>query len=140
MSPGAAKDSPLSAAFEPVRRAARGLPEIEEGLSYGTPALKVRGKLVARLKEDGELLVLRTDFDSRDAMLRAQPRIFCLTDHYRDYPAVLLRLSAVGPGQLHELLEDAWRFVAPKSLVARLDSTPPAATRPRAAKGRKRTR
>lgn len=122
MSPRASSLSPISAAFEPVRRAARGLPGIEEGTSYGTPALKVRGKLVARIREDAELLVLRSDFDSRDAMLRLQPRVFCITDHYRDYPAVLVRLSAVSEAQLGELLEDAWRGVAPKSLVAGLDA------------------
>jgi hypothetical protein len=101
-----------------VRRAAASLPEIEESTSYGTPALKVRGKLVARLREDGETLVLRTDLDSRDAMLRAQPSLFYITDHYRDYPAILLRLKEVRPAQLKDLVEDSWRLVAPRSLVA----------------------
>ncbi len=87
--------SPLHAAFEPVRRAATGLPEVEESTSYGTPALKVRGKFLTRLKEDGETIVLRVDFDSRDAMMRVQPDIFYITDHYRDYPAVLVRLKTV---------------------------------------------
>ena len=110
---------PLSVAFEPVRKAAAGLPDVEEGTSYGTPAFRVRGRFFARLREDGESLVLRTDFDSRDAMLRAQPRIFYITDHYRDYPSVLVRLSVVRPAQLRELLADSWRSVAPKTLVAR---------------------
>jgi hypothetical protein len=102
-----------------VRRAGASLPEIEESTSYGTPALKVRGKLVARLREDGETLVLRADLDSRDAMLRAQPKLFFITDHYRDYPAVLLRLTVVQPAHLKSLLEDSWRLVAPPSLVAK---------------------
>jgi hypothetical protein len=107
----------LDAAFRPVRKAAKALPEVEEGTSYGTPALKVRGKLVARLWEDGETLVVCTDFDSRDAMLRASPKIFYLTDHYRDYPAVLVRLAAISPSRLAAVLSDSWEFVAPKSLV-----------------------
>ncbi len=111
--------SPLQAAFEPVRRAATGLPEVEESTSYGTPALKVRGKFLTRLKEDGETIVLRVDFDSRDAMMRVQPDVFYITDHYRDYPAVLVRLKAVSRAQLRELLADAWRLVAPRSLVAK---------------------
>ena len=111
--------SPLQAAFEPVRRAASGLPGVEESTSYGTPALKVRGKFLTRLKEDGETIVLRVDFDSRDAMMRVQPDVFYLTDHYRDYPAVLVRLKAVNRAQLSELLADAWRLVAPRSLVAK---------------------
>lgn len=111
--------SPLRRAFEPVRRAATGLPEVEESTSYGTPSLKVRGKFLTRLKEDGETIVLRVDFDSRDAMMRLQPDVFFITDHYRDYPAVLVRLKAVGRAQLRELLADAWRLVAPRSLVAK---------------------
>lgn len=105
-------------AFEPVRRAAAGLPQVEESTSYGTPALRVRGRGFARLREDGDSLVLRTDFDSRDAMLQAQPGVFYLTDHYRDHPYVLVRLSAVRPAQLRELLADAWRLMAPKTLSA----------------------
>ncbi|HEY7026578.1 MAG TPA: MmcQ/YjbR family DNA-binding protein [Gemmatimonadales bacterium] len=111
--------SPLRTAFEPVRRAATGLPEVEESTSYGTPSLKVRGKFLTRLKEDGETIVLRVDFDSRDAMMRIQPEVFFITDHYRDYPAVLIRLKTVGRAQLRELLADAWRLVAPRSLVAK---------------------
>jgi hypothetical protein len=107
----------LSAAFEPVRRAAAGLPGIEERTSYGTPSLHIRDKFFTRIKEDGDSLVLRVDFDSRDAMLKAQPQAFYITDHYRDYPAVLVRLSALSPAQLRELIADSWRWVAPKSLV-----------------------
>lgn len=111
--------SPLQAAFEPVRRAATRLPEVEESTSYGTPSLKVRGKFLTRLKEDGETIVLRVDFDNRDAMMRVQPDVFYITDHYRDYPAVLVRLKAVSRSQLREVLADAWRLVAPRSLVAK---------------------
>ena len=57
-----------------------GLPEVEESSSYGTPALKVRGNFLTRLKEDGETIVLRVDFDSRDAMMRVQPDVFYITD------------------------------------------------------------
>ncbi len=103
-------------AFEKVKRAAATLAGVEESSSYGTPALKVKGKLFARLQEDGKTLVLRTDFDSRDAMLRGQPTIFHLTDHYRDYPWVLVHLDAIPAPLLRELLAEAWRMVAPKTL------------------------
>ena len=103
--------------FARVQHAARHLPLVEASLSYGTPALKVKGKLFARLWEDDATLVLKVDFDSRDAMLLAQPGIFFITDHYRGYPAVLVRLSKVKDAQLRTLLEDSWRFTAPKKLV-----------------------
>ena len=92
------------------------LPGVEEGTSYGTPALKVRGKLFVRLKEDGETIVLRTDDVERAFLTRAHPKIFHITDHYRDYPWVLVRLKAVRRPMLKELIEGAWQRVAPKSL------------------------
>lgn len=38
--------------FDDVRKMALAWPEVEDGSSYGTPALKVRKKMLARLKED----------------------------------------------------------------------------------------
>ena len=108
--------------YETVCKLARLLPEVEESTSYGTPALKVRGKMFVRLKEDGETIVLRTDAFEREHLLRMAPGTFFITDHYRDYPLVLVRLSAIGVEQLSELLEAAWHRVAPKRLVAAHDA------------------
>ena len=107
---------PLSAkgaSFADVARLGLKLPGVEEGTSYGTPALKVGGKLFARLKEDGETLVLRMDAVNRGFLLEAEPNLFYITDHYRDYPWILLRLSEVPHARLKELVEDAWRVAAP---------------------------
>jgi hypothetical protein len=104
--------------FEMVCKVALALPGVEAGLSYGTPAFRVRGKLLARLKEDGGSLVVRTDFDTREALMAADPQTFYITDHYRAYPAILVRLSSVDPGDLRRLFEEAWRRAAPKRLVA----------------------
>ena len=82
--------------------------------SYGTAALKVNGKLFARLKEDGETLVLKMDFVNRDLLLSAEPDLFFLTNHYLNYPWILVRLTKVRMKRLEELLEDAWRLTAPR--------------------------
>jgi len=108
--------------YDAVRRIALTLPGVEEGTSYGTPALKVKGKLVARLWEDGETLVLRVNLFERPYLLDAEPDLFFITDHYRDYPAVLLRLPAVSESRLREAVTDSWRFVAPPKLVAAYDA------------------
>jgi len=105
-------------AFAAVRKLALFLPGVEEGTSYGTPAFKVRGKLIARLREDGETLVLKVPFDLRDFLMSADPATFYITDHYRGYPAVLVRLPVVDRAHLRDLLEEAWRFSAPKTLLA----------------------
>ena len=104
--------------FETVRALAHELPEVEEGTSYGTPALKVKGKLIARLREDGKTLVVRTDFYERDFRMQADPETFFITDHYREYPYILVSLPKVGVDDLRDLLEQAWRKTATKSLVA----------------------
>jgi len=100
--------------FETVRQLALGLPEVEETTSYGTHAFKVNGKLIARFHQDGDSLVLRIEFAAREVLMGANPETFYLTDHYRCWPWVLVRLSNVHPDELRELLEDAWRGRASK--------------------------
>lgn len=122
----------MGSTFNTVCELALALPGVEAGMSYGTPALKVKGKLLSRLKEDGETIVVRVDFEVRDALLAAAPETFYITDHYRGYPAVLVRLSRISREELRQLLEEAWRGVAPKRLAAAFDSPrPPPTTRPR---------
>lgn len=108
--------------FEHVRTVARAFPGVEDGTSYGTPALNVRGKLLARMHQSIECLVLRVDFLDRQILIQSAPSAFFITDHYRDYPWVLMRLSAVEARELPDLLERAWRLVAPETLVKNYDA------------------
>lgn len=103
--------------FEQVRAIALAFPGVEDSTSYGTPALKIRGKLLARLHQSMECLVLRADFLDRQIMIQSAPSTFFITDHYRDYPWVLVRFSAVQARELPGLIERGWRLVAPKTLV-----------------------
>ena len=93
---------------------------VELGTSYGTPALYVRRKLIARLREDGETVAVRVEFSDRDVLLEADATAFFLTDHYRAYPWVLLRLAKARHASALEVIERAWRQVAPRRLVASL--------------------
>jgi hypothetical protein len=110
--------APSPVSFSVARRLALALPGVAEGTSYGTPSFKVLGKFFFRLREDGGSLAVRIDFDTRDALLQADPRAFFITDHYRGYPAICVRLENVGRSQLKSVLEESWRFVAPKRLAA----------------------
>ena len=98
------------------------LPGVEDSTSFGTPALKVRGKLLVRWRED-DVIVLRVDEIEKQMLLETQPDVFFTTPHYDGYPAVLVRLSAADPAQLRALMEEHWRTVAPKRLIAALDAT-----------------
>jgi hypothetical protein len=109
--------------WERLCAAALALPGVTVGTSYRTPALRVRDKLLARLKEDGETVALRVGgLSERDVLLQLDPRAFYLTDHYRDYPFMLVRLPEAQPPLLWALLEDAWRAQAGKGLIARRGS------------------
>ena len=104
--------------FEDVRRIAHRLPGVEDGTSYGTPALKVKGKFLVRLKEDGETLVLPVAFERKELLMEAAPDVFYETPHYHGYPLVLVRLPVADPAELDALIKAAWRAAAPKRLVA----------------------
>lgn len=100
-----------------VQVIAKEFPGVEDSTSYGTPTLKVRGTLLARLKEDGETLVLRTTDWDRIMLLVAAPEIFYLTDHYQKHPWILVRLPQIDESFLRELIAEAWRLSAPARLV-----------------------
>lgn len=110
------------ASWDTLRQLALELPGAEESTSYRTPAFKVKGKLFARLKEDGESVVVKVDFDERDTLLAADPKAFFITDHYLNHPMVQVRLSAIRKAQLRDLLESSWRRAAPKRLIAEYDA------------------
>ncbi len=99
------------------------LPEVEVGTSFRTPALRVRGKGMCRLRTGPDALVLRViDLGEREALLQGQPEAFFSTPRYDGYPYVLVRLDRVERALLAELLEDAWRLRAPKRVVAAYDA------------------
>jgi hypothetical protein len=100
-----------------VRRLALAFPGVEEGPSYGTPGFRVRGKFLARLWEGGETLVVKCGDDERDFRMKADPETFFITDHYRGYPTVLVRLTSVTTTDLRDVLEQAWRLNAPRRLI-----------------------
>jgi hypothetical protein len=104
--------------FQTVRAIGRSLPEVEEGTTYGTPALKLRGKLLACVAshssaEPGTLVVC-VDFPTRDELLAAEPGTYYLKDHYVNYACVLVRMSRIHEDALRDLLAMAWRFVDAK--------------------------
>ena len=97
------------------------LPGVQEGTCHGTPAFYVRRKLILRLWEDGETLVVRFPREKRAALIRENPAVFSVTDHYRNYPAVLLNLPVVNRELLGQMIEGAWRLQASAKQVLACD-------------------
>lgn len=113
----------LAKAFARVVELARTLPGCEESRSYGTPSLKVKGRFMARLRTEAEGgLAIRCDLVERHMLMQADPDTFYLTDHYVDYPMVLVDLTRVRWDAMPQILEQAWRAVAPPRLVAEFDA------------------
>jgi hypothetical protein len=85
--------------------------------------------------EDDSLVLVVGSIDERDMLLESDPALFHITDHYRNYPAVLARRTVIDAATLRGMLERRWRAIAPKKLVKEFDSktTGSAATKRRTA-------
>lgn len=105
--------------FDTVRKIGLGLPDVEESTTYGATSLKVGGKLLTcpaihKSAEPGSIVV-RIDFVQRDELIAGAPDTYYLTDHYVNYPSVLVRLSRIDEEALRGLLRMAWKFVTSRS-------------------------
>ncbi len=109
--------------FDTVRRIGLDLPGVEEGTMYGTPALKLKGKLLTCIPShksaEPNSLAIRVDFDQRDDLLREAPDTYYVKEHYMNYSVVLVRLSRINVDQLRDLLNMSFRFVSAKSRRSR---------------------
>lgn len=112
--------------FDDVKRLAANLPEVEESTSYGTPALKVRGRSFCRMwgerehtrdaVHDTAVLVVYCDPAWKETLIESSDGVLFSTPHYEGYGAMLIRLADVSLDNLAEHLEDSYRLRAPAAL------------------------
>jgi hypothetical protein len=118
-----------------LRRLATALPEVEASPEGERLAFSVGGKGIAwsyfaRAHPKGRrelvegVIAVRCLRETKEMLLEAAPERFFDDDHYRGYPAVLVRLAAIDEAELAGLLAQAWRILAPKALVRRLEAEP----------------
>lgn len=95
------------------------LPDVEEGTTFGFPAFKIRGKLLAWFPKKKEVepgsLGVRMSILERDHRIARNPKVFYFTPHYRDYPCVLARVQHMSDAALRELLQSGYEFVLAES-------------------------
>jgi hypothetical protein len=107
-----------------LKKIALSFPEANETTSYGKPAFAVGKKFFTRLRaEDNSIVFVVDDMHMRDMMLELDPRTYFITDHYKDYPSVLVRMERVTQEELRTMLERRWRKIAPKKLVSAMDGS-----------------
>ena len=101
--------------FDAVKRIVLGM---DVDASTTSQAVKARGKLLTWIptnkSAEPNSLAVRIDFDHRAELLAGAPDVYYLTDHYVNYPVVLVRLSRIQPDALPDLLGMACRFVTAK--------------------------
>lgn len=106
-----------------MRRVALALPATTEKPSYGTPGFRVNDKLFARIRPEGDVLVVWCeDLAEKEALIASEPDKFFTTPHYDGHPTVLVRFEAVDVEELTELLTEAWRVRAPQKLLTAFDT------------------
>jgi hypothetical protein len=105
-----------------AREIALSLPATTERPSYGTPGVRVKDKLFARIHDLPDTLVVWVaDLDEKDVLLSSAPDRFFTTPHYDGYPMMLVRLANIGVDELREVLTDSWRARAPRAALKLLD-------------------
>jgi hypothetical protein len=116
--PAKRKETKVGVTPAQLQRIALSFPGVEEGTSYGAPSFLLAKKFFTRLRnEDNSIVLIVGSIDERDMLLENDSALFHVTAHYRNYPAVLVRLDRLDTGSLKAMLERRWRMIAPKKLL-----------------------
>lgn len=111
----------MSVKYEKLREMILQFPGVEEGIAYGTPIFKVKKKMVARLTDEADIVVIKVDPALRSTLIGATKAYF-VTPHYEPHPLMLVDLKRAAADDLNYLLEQAWRAVATKKMLLDYDS------------------
>lgn len=104
----------MATTWDDVVAFASTLPEVAETTSYGTPSLKVKGKLMARLRtEDDGGLAVKCSGDEKTALVQGDDPAYYTTPHYDGHDYVLVDLDRADASQVAELIDAAWWIAAP---------------------------
>jgi hypothetical protein len=110
---------PRGRTFKAVEAIGRTLPDVEVTMTWGKPALKVRGRMfvcmASHKSAEPNSLVAMMDFPDRDALVEDDPHVYYLKEHYLNYPCVVVRLSRISPDALRDLVIGAHRYVSTRT-------------------------
>lgn len=119
-----AKKKPASKSVTPteLKKIALSFPETAEGVSYTHPAYLAFGKFFTRYrKEDNSFVLSVAGMEYRDMLLEMDPKTYFITDHYKSFPGVLVRLERVTKEEVRAMLDRRWRAMAPKKLLKAIE-------------------
>ncbi|HEU0161701.1 MAG TPA: hypothetical protein VFQ69_04815 [Rhizomicrobium sp.] len=124
----------------PIRRAegwkiALAVPGAVETLWFNKPAVFLHDRFLTKVHDREEAMVLQVgSIEMRDMMLEAEPGLFYITDHYRKFPFLLARLSALTPKMLKEILAGRAQQLAEMKPIRRRPKKKAAKKSPKAAR------
>ncbi len=102
-----------------VRETLLPLPGTREGICFGATAFYIQKKLLCTLKPDGVTMYLY--HHDRDELIAVNPDIYFTTDHYKNWPSVLINLPLITDNELKPLLINAWKLKASKTQLKAFD-------------------
>ena len=106
-----------------IKKIVLSFPGAVEKPSYGKPAYLIEKKFFTRLRtEDDSLVLFVGSIDERDMLIEAEPALFHITDHYKNYPTVLARVAKLDAKTLRGMLERRWKQIAPKKLQKEIEA------------------
>jgi len=112
-----------------ARKIMLSIPGTDERLWFNQPSVFIRDRFLAKTHHKEDAVTLQVgSMEMRDMMLEAEPGLFYITDHYRKFPFVLIRLSALTKAVLKDML---------MGRAAQLAAMPPIKRRPKKAAKKK---
>ena len=84
------------------------LPDTEPSTSYGAPTVRVRGKPIVYPGRERGSFAIACPVEEKEFLLETDPDTFWETDHYRGWPAVLVRYSSPDRERIETLIRRAW--------------------------------
>ena len=120
-----------------VRRIAMALPDTVEGEDRFAFSVLDKGKAKGfvwvwmerveekkpRVPNKGVVAIRVPNQAEKEMLLASDSDKFFTEPHYNGFPAVLVRLKAIGTSELRELIVEAWRTLAPRALVKDYDAS-----------------
>src|SRR5579885_3476738 len=88
-----------------ARRIMLAIPGTDERLWFREPSVFIHDRFLTKVHDKEDAVTLQVgSMEMRDMMLEAEPKLFYITDHYKNFPYVLARLSALTPAMLKQML------------------------------------
>ena len=100
------------------------LPDVTIGTTFEAPALRARDKSFASLKAEN-CMVLNCGHEQKAFLLELAPDTYWVTEHFKHWPGLMVRLDTISDHELRGRLIEAWKQRMTKKQVAAYEASRP---------------